>query len=305
MKDNHSAIKLQDDPQEQPPVIASGGILNHLRVSLIATVILTVICCGIYPLIVWGLSQAMFHDQANGSLITDSSGAIIGSKLIGQSFSATRYFHPRPSAAGSGYDPTSSGGSNLGPTSAKLINGTTKPTTMPAPRPTDPPVSGPDAVDYDGIKLRLVNYCSENNIAFELLWVQKDADGRELLTVADKKVFITEKGEIDAAKLVTAFNDGTRALTVKAGEQIPADAVTASASGLDPHISPENAMMQLNRVADARKMSAQAVKQLIENNTDGRALGFLGEKAVNVLALNLALDQIAPVSPTTAPTTRP
>jgi K+-transporting ATPase ATPase C chain len=108
------------------PAVAPDGLWHHLRVSIIATLVLAVICCGIYPLIVWGLSQALFHDKANGSLISDKDGKVIGSRLIGQAFSDAKYFHPRPSAAGNGYDPTSSGGSNLGPTSAKLLFGTTK-----------------------------------------------------------------------------------------------------------------------------------------------------------------------------------
>src|SRR4030095_38611 len=105
-------------------------MLTHLRISIIATLVLAVICCGIYPALVWGLSQAMFHHQANGSLIkkdgtpTDNDAEAVGSALLGQQFSDAKYFHPRPSAAGDGYDPTSSGGSNLGPLSQKLIDAT-------------------------------------------------------------------------------------------------------------------------------------------------------------------------------------
>src|SRR5690349_14930607 len=108
-------------------------LLHHLRVSIIATILLAIVCCGIYPLIVWGLAQAIFPHQANGSLVTrdgkptNNEADAVGSALLGQSFSDAKYFHPRPSAAGSGYDPTASGGTNLGPMSAKLLNGTTQP----------------------------------------------------------------------------------------------------------------------------------------------------------------------------------
>ena len=289
----------------ETPRIAHGGVLHHLRVSIVATIILSVICCGIYPLIVWGLSQAFFHDKANGSLITDDKGQVIGSKLIGQPFADTRYFHPRPSAAGSGYDPTASGGSNLGPTSKKLINGTTKPTTQPNPKGGDP-IAGPDAVDYDGIKLRVVEYLDENNRPYELAREKRDEHGKVIeRTVIDPKTFKTDKGDYDQVKLVNAFNSD-EALTVKPGIAIPADAVTASASGLDPHISVENALIQVARVATARSISEDKVKQLLAANTDGRNLGILGEPGVNVLLLNLALDKEYPAAPpTTQPASKP
>src|SRR6516225_4261295 len=147
---------------------------SHIRGAVVSTLVLAVVCSGLYPLIVFGISQALFHDKANGSLITGPDGSVRGSKLLGQAFSDPKYFHPRPSAAGSGYDPTSSGGTNLGPLSAKLLNGTTKPstpTTAPAavasaavpvtqPSTTQPAV----VVDFDGIKLRTVLYCQANNI---------------------------------------------------------------------------------------------------------------------------------------------
>ena len=93
---------------------------SHIRGAVVSTLVLAVVCCGLYPLIVFGISQLLFRDQANGSLITGADGSVRGSKLLGQAFSDPKYFHPRPSAAGNGYDATSSGGSNLGPTSQKL-----------------------------------------------------------------------------------------------------------------------------------------------------------------------------------------
>jgi K+-transporting ATPase ATPase C chain len=200
------------------------AMLHHIRVSIVATLLLAVICCGVYPMLVWGASQALFHDRANGSLITrdgsptDHDAEAVGSALLGQSFTGAKYFHPRPSAAGAGYDPTSSGGSNLGPTSAKMIG---------------------------DLKLRASQYAQENHVS--------------------------------------------------AGALIAADAVTASASGLDPHISVANANAQSQRVAEHRKLSIERVKALIAKNTDGPDFGILGDKGVNVLKLNIALDREKPV----------
>lgn len=180
------------------------------------TLALAVVCCGLYPLVVFGVSQILFHDQANGSLIVGKDGTIHGSRLIGQSFTADKYFHPRPSSAGgNGYDPTSSSGSNLGPTSQKL---------------------------NDAIVQRIADYRTQNNLA--------------------------------------------------TNAPVPADAVTASASGLDPHISLRNAELQTPRVAKARGLSEDKVRELIHANTDSADLGILGEPGVNVLPLNLALDTL-------------
>lgn len=320
MKDNGTVIKLHDDVGEKPPVIAEGGILHQLRVSIVATIVLALICCGVYPMIVWGLSQAIFHDKADGSLIRDGGGQVIGSKLIGQNFSDAKYFHPRPSAAGSGYDTTASGGSNLGPTSAKLINGTTKPSPPPAAAPevtvpailptaaTSPVVAATTApatqpavmVENDGIKLRVLHYCDDNGRMFEMA-----RDGKAIVSAAFEKEF-KNAARWDEVKLILAFNDAEHPLSIKALKPIPVDAVTASASGLDPHISLENAEIQVDRVAVARKISPDAVRKLILENTDGRDLGILGEPGVNVLALNMALDKTAPGSPgpATAPGTK-
>jgi len=188
--------------------------LREFRSAVLATLILAVVCCGLYPLLVFGLAQALFHDKANGSLLVDGHGQVLGSRLIGQQFTGEKYFHSRPSSAGNGYDPTSSGGSNLGPTSQKL---------------------------HDAIAQNLADFRAQNGLA-------------------------------------------TNAV-------VPADAVTSSASGLDPHISPENAHLQAARVAKARGLSPAKVTELILENTDGPDLGMLGEAGVNVLTLNLALDR--------------
>ena len=191
------------------------NLLSELRGAIMATLILAVVCCGIYPLVVFGVSQVLFHDKANGSLIVDSSGAVRGSRLIGQSFTADKYFHSRPSAAGNGYDATSSGGSNLGPTSKKLA---------------------------DSIAQNIADYRSQNGL-------------------------------------------GTN-------DPVPADAVTASGSGLDPHISVRNAELQAPRVAKARNLPVDKVLALTRQNTDQPDLGVFGEPGVNVLRLNLALDNL-------------
>jgi len=189
------------------------NLLSELRISLVITVLLALIVCGIYPVVVWGISQILFPHQANGSLIL-RDGKIVGSELLAQNFTDPKYFHPRPSAAGeTGYDGGSSGGSNLGPISKKLI---------------------------DSVKGRVEAYRAENGL--------------------------------------------------KPTDAVPADAVTASASGLDPHISVKNALLQVPRVAQARGISDDVVKQSISSCTEGRWLGVLGEDRVNVLKLNLSLD---------------
>jgi K+-transporting ATPase ATPase C chain len=277
------------------------SLLGHLRACAGVTAILTAVVCGLYPLIVWGLAQAIFPTQANGSLITAKDGTVIGSALIGQAFTDAKYFHPRPSAAGNGYDPTNSGGSNLGPTSARLIRGATKAAPPPdasataaasatvaatadataaaiASASAAAPV--PQVVDFDGITLRVLHYCDDNGIACVGL-----QDGKTV----DLSGYKTADGW-DEVKLITAFNDADHPLSVRAGTAIPADAVTASASGLDPHISVANAMLQAQRVAKARNLDEGIVRSLIAQCTEG-SWGFFGDPGVNVLRLNLALDQ--------------
>jgi K+-transporting ATPase ATPase C chain len=188
---------------------------SELRSAVMVTLIFAVVCCGLYPLVVFGVAQLVFRDKANGSLIVDKDGAVRGSTLLGQQFTGERYFHPRPSAAGNGYDATNSGGSNLGPTSQKL---------------------------RDAIAQNIADYRAQNNLA-------------------------------------------TNAV-------VPADAVTASGSGLDPHISVRNAELQTPRVAKARNLAEAKVLELVRANTDPASLGFLGEPGVNVLKVNLALDSV-------------
>lgn len=190
--------------------------MKQLYRAVIATILLAFITGIAYPLVVTGIARVIFPQQAKGSLI-EKNNQIIGSKLIGQNFSESRYFHLRPSAAGkNGYDATASAGSNLGPTNKKLI---------------------------DGIKANI--------------------------------------------KKVKEENPGVKP------EQIPVDMVTASASGLDPQISPAAALLQVPRVAKARKIDEETVRKLVDKYTEGRQLGVFGEPRVNVLLLNLALDNIS------------
>jgi K+-transporting ATPase ATPase C chain len=228
-----------------------------------------------YPAVITAIAQIVFRDQANGSLIV-SNGQVIGSRLLGQNFSKPEYFHPRPSSAGSsGYDPTASAGSNLGPTSAKLLNGVVS---------TDD--KGKESVGFDGIKVRIVHYSVENDITYESstpLDMFKDADGN-----------------LDDVKLIKAFSDEKTPLVFTPKTPIPADAIAASASGLDPHISPGNAELQAARVAKARGVSLDQVRAVVAEHTEGRTLGVLGEPHVNVLELNLALDGRFPAAKSSA-----
>jgi potassium-transporting ATPase KdpC subunit len=238
-------------------------ILPGLRINIFLTLVLGVV----YPLAITGICQVVFPHQANGSLIT-SGNKVIGSELIGQNFSKPEYFQPRPSAAGNGYDATASSGSNLGPTSAKLIRGTTK---------MDDKKN--EVVDFDGISLRMVHYCLDNGIPYES---STPLDG-----------FKDAQGNLNDVKLIKAFNDDKAPLVFTAKMPIPADAVTGSGSGLDPHISTANAQLQAARVAKARGVALEQINQLIAKSTQGPDLGILGEPRVNVLQLNLVLDQLA------------
>src|SRR3984957_14825412 len=238
-------------------------MLKELGPGLRMMVVMTVLTGFIYPAVVTGLAQVLFRDQANGSLIV-SNGQVVGSRLIGQSFKKPEYFQPRPSAAGGGYDPTASSGTNLGPTSAKLMNGTTK-----------KDEKGKEIVDFDGIQDRIVHYCLDNDIAYD-----------SSVPIAN---FKDAGGDLDDVKLIKAFNDEKMPLVFTAKVPIPADAVTASSSGLDPHISPRNAELQASRIAKARGIPVQQVLELMARHTEGRDLGFLGEPRVNVLESNLAL----------------
>lgn len=239
-------------------------MLKELKAAFLMMVVMTVITGLAYPALITVLAQTLFRDQANGSLVV-TNGQVVGSHLIGQNFSKPEYFHPRPSSAGNGYDPTATGGSNLAPTSAKLLNGTTK---------LDDKKN--EVVDFDGIKDRVVHYAVDNGIPYE--------------SSVPLDQFKDAKGDLDDVKLIKAFNDEKSPLVFRATDPIPADAVTASASGIDPHISPRNAELQIARVAKARGTSVDQVRALVAQHTDGRTLGVLGEPHVNVLDLNLALD---------------
>ncbi len=201
-------------------------IKEQIRPAIVMTLLLCVITGFIYPGVVTGLAQAFFRHQANGSLV-EVNGRVVGSALIGQPFTQPYYFHPRPSAAGSGYDAANSGGTNRGPTDAKL---------------------------------------------------------------ADTLI----AGAIDSA----VRNDHV----VKGN--IPSDMVTASGSGLDPHISPANAHLQVPRVAAARGRTPDELHRLVDAHTEARQFGLFGEPRVNVLLLNIALDRAfgsPPANRTAAP----
>lgn len=236
-------------------------ILPGLRIKIFFTLVLGIA----YPLAMTGISQAVFPHQANGSLIVHD-GKVVGSEIIGQGFSRPEYFHPRASGAGSGYDATSSAGPNLGPTSAKLLYGTTK---------IDDKKN--EVVDFDGLSLRMVHYCLDNDIPYE--------------SSVPLDQFRDAKGDLDDVKLIKAFGDSKAPLVFKPRIAIPSDAITASASGLDPEISPANAQLQTARVAKARGLSADQVNQMVDRFTSAPVFGLLGEPRVNVLKLNIALDQ--------------
>ena len=186
-------------------------MLEQLLPAVRITLVLTVLTGMLYPALVTGIAQAIFHKQANGSLI-EVNGKVIGSELIGQKFTKPEYFQGRPSAAGDGYDAANSGASNFGPTNQKLV----------------------DRIKADAEKFRKEN---------------PDFSG-----------------------------------------PIPADLLTASGSGLDPHLSPASAAAQVARVAKARGVSLAQIQLLVDQHTESRQLGILGEPRVNVLNLNLALD---------------
>jgi potassium-transporting ATPase KdpC subunit len=187
---------------------------RHLATALLMTVATTILLGLVYPLVVTGLAQVLFHDKANGQIVY-RNGLAAGSRIIGQPFTGPRYFHSRPSAAGNGYDAANSNGSQLGPTNQKLIDRIT-------------------------------------------------------------------------ADVATARSENP-------GQPVPIDLVTTSASGLDPHISPEATEFQVGRVARERGLPEETVRDLVQKHTEGRDLGLFGEPRVNVLALNLALDEFVPV----------
>lgn len=245
-------------------------MLKELGPGLRLTIVFTVLTGIVYPVVMTGISEVIFPKQSKGSLVT-VNGKVVGSSLIGQPFAKPEYFHPRPSAAGNGYDASSSGATNLGPTSSKLLHGTTK---------MDDKKN--EVVDFDGIDDRIVHYCVDNEIPYE--------------SSVPLDQFKDSHGDLDDVKLIKAFNDDKAPLVFTPKSPIPQDAVTASASGLDPHITPANAEVQATRVAKARGASADQVKQLVTQFTERPDWGIFGEPHVNVLLLNVALDRHFPVS---------
>lgn len=185
-------------------------MLNHIRPAVVMIALFTGVLGVAYPFAVTGVAQTVFSEQADGSLVRDKAGKVVGSALVGQTFAEPIYLHPRPSAAGDGYDAAASSGSNLGPLNPDLI-----------------------------------------------ARVKTDADAL--------------RAETGAAV-------------------IPADAVTTSASGLDPHISPAYAELQIARIASARGVGEAQVRKVIEQHVEGRTFGVLGQPRVNVLLTNMALD---------------
>jgi K+-transporting ATPase ATPase C chain len=211
-----------EEPQPPTPRLLS-ELRDQLRPALFSVPLLTLITGALFPVVLAAVARPLLRFQANGSLVS-RDGVVIGSDLIGQSFVGPGYFHSRPSAAGDGYDGTSSGATNLGPANPRL-----------------------------------------------------------------------------RASVQELANDYRRHNDLPADAVVPIDAVTRSGSGLDPHISPENAALQVPRVARERNLSEEHVRRLVAEHTVGRQFGFLGQPRVAVLALNVALDREAPLTPNTAP----
>ncbi len=257
-----------------------GGALfgRHLVASLIMLVVVTVACGFGYPLVVTGLSQLFFHNQANGSLIY-RDGKLVGSALLGQEFTDAKgnplpqYFQPRPSDAGTGYQGNDSGASNLGPSNPLLIGF----------------VPGVNTVGLDGQPSATNPFAT----AADPACVPLDTAGNPVTSPAPGvKYEKTASGQYvcdpntipERAIAYRQFNG------MAPNASVPVDAVTASGSGLDPDISVQNALDQAPRVARARHLPASQVIALVHRYTQGREWDFMGEPTVNVLELNLALD---------------
>jgi len=206
--------------QELSPSRSRANLKEQIRPAILSVLVLTVFSGVVFPLLLFAIARPLFPRQTAGSLIR-RSGAVVGTDLIGQEFERPEYFESRPSAAGSGYDGTASGGTNLSPNNPKLVNGSS---------------------DFAGIRQLARAYRERNGLT-------SDAP-------------------------------------------IPIDAVTRSASGLDPHISLVNALLQVPRVARARGLSEASIRRLVMDHLEGRQFGFLGSPRVSVLALNLALDEM-------------
>jgi len=215
-----------DEPDERTgpelsPSRSRANLKQQVRPALLSVLVLTVLGGVVFPLLVFAIARLLFPRQTAGSLIR-RGGAVVGSELIGQEFQRPEYFQSRPSAAGSGYDGTASGGTNLGPNNPKLLNGSS---------------------NFAGVRQLARGYRERNGLASDI--------------------------------------------------PIPIDAVTRSGSGLDPHISLDNALLQVPRVARARALSEESIRLLVMQHLAGRQFGFLGSSRVSVLALNLALDELS------------
>ncbi len=231
---NYDSSKVQTTLITVAPGDKGYSLVSETVTSILATVVLGVVVSGLYPLAVLVIGKGLFNHKANGSLVTSADGkTVYGSELLGQNFGGKQYFNPRPSAAGAaGYDPTASGGTNLGPTSDKFVNGQHKKDAAGA--------AVNDPSNFDGIKDLVAAYRTANGL--------KETDG------------------------------------------VPADAVTRSGSGLDPHISLANATLQVARVARERGKSEDEIRQLMAKYTEGTGASVFGSPRVNTLLLNLALD---------------
>jgi K+-transporting ATPase ATPase C chain len=231
--DGEAGIAGPAREETPPPSQPLALVLEQLRPAVLSVFWLTLLSGVVFPLILAALGWLLFPHQAGGSLMNQDG--VVGSELIGQAFTGPGYFHPRPSAAGRGYDAAASGGTNLGPANPKLRDGTQD----------DPATPGVDE-SFAGVR--------------ELSEEYRTCNGLEPASA------------------------------------VPVDAVTRSGSGLDPHISPANAALQVARVARARRVSEELIRRLLAEHTWGRQFGFLGEPRVAVLPLNLALDQATPSS---------
>lgn len=211
-----------DEPFDPPRGVSTSApvvkLREHVRTAVVSFIVLTLLTGCIFPLVLFAVGRLLYPAQAAGSLVT-RNGIVIGSRLIGQDFTRPEYFHPRPSAARTGYDGASSGGTNFGPSNRKLI---------------------------ESVRKLAEDYRRSNGLPTDAI--------------------------------------------------VPIDAVTSSGSGLDPHISPQNAALQVPRVARARGLSEDVIRRLLTDHTQGRQLGFMGNPRVSVLDLNLALDQAAPLT---------